>query len=43
MVDNEELMECIRGDSVIDVHSGKDFKIPWKKKIHGKKYPLYWG
>ena len=43
MVDNEESMECITGDSVIDVHSGKDFKIPWNKKIHGKKIPFVLG
>ena len=32
VVDNEELMECIRGDPVIYVRNMTDFKIAWKKK-----------
>ena len=31
IVDNEELMECKRGDPVIYVCNGKDFQISWKK------------
>ena len=34
VVDNEELMEFMR---VVYVHSGKDLKIAWKEKMHGKK------
>ena len=32
VVDNKELMECMRGDPIIYVRSSKDFKIAWKKK-----------
>ena len=32
VADSEELMECIRGDSVIYFCSNKGFKIAWEKK-----------
>ena len=42
IVDNKELMECIKGDPLIYISSSKDFKITRKKKIQGKKYLLHW-
>ena len=32
VVDNEELMKCMRSDPVIYFHCSKHFKIVWKEK-----------
>lgn len=37
VLDNEKLIELIRGDSVIYVRGSKDFKIALKKLMQGKK------
>ena len=37
VVDSEELMECIRGDSVKYLCSNKGFKIAWEKKYAWKQ------
>ena len=37
IVDSVELMECIRGDSVIYLCSNKGFKIAWEKKKYAWK------
>ena len=37
VVDNEELMDCIKVDPVVYVRSSKDFKIDLKKIIQGKE------
>ena len=36
-VNNVELMECMRGDTVIYVCTSKDVKVVWKEKSHGKE------
>ena len=36
VLDNEEVMECIRGDLVIHVCNSKDFKGASKKIMQGK-------
>ena len=37
VADNEELIDCIKGDPVVYVRNSKDFKIALKKIIQGNK------
>ena len=37
VLDNQELMKCIKGDPVIYACSSKDFETAWKKKNAWKK------
>lgn len=32
VLDNQELIECIKGDPIVYVCSNKDFEIAWTKK-----------